>query len=270
MTKTIVVCGDSFSYGIGCVDLSLSPYGVLVAKKFEANLIRLARGSASNFSIGLQAEYAAEKIKPQPDLIIIGMTSFDRIEWQAEGSSMARTDPVGLENLNYHLYPPHHIPSSPMKRRERFHLEGDPSYNPTILTEQASGLADYINHARRGNPIATGYFKRLNTEPIPKLDMIMKYYFDVFQGSIKIKYDTAIIFQSYMRCILLGLNAIIVTAQPNLFLGLVDPKHLCEVNWWQLSIDYPDSIGSLHTGEEGHRVAAERVISCIDSLGIFR
>lgn len=270
MKKTIVICGDSYGYGIGCVDLETSPYGVLLSNMLDCNLIRLARGSASNFSIALQAEYAVEKINPKPDLVVIGMTSFDRLEWQVENSSRHRFEKLGLENLNYHLYPPHHMPASPLEKIHDFYLQDDGNYDPILLTEHVPGLADYIDHVRKGHKVATGFFKRLNSEPIPKLELIMNYYFDVFQGNIKVRYDAAMIFQAYMKCINSGTNCIIMAAQPELFSGLVPGEHLCEVDWWKLSVEHPDTIGSLHTSETGHQIVAEKVAACIERLGILK
>lgn len=269
MRKTIVVCGDSFNYGIGCVDLSTSPYGVLVSKEFDCNLIRLARGSATNFSICLQAEYAATKITPKPDLVIIGMTGFDRIEWQAENSKKHRGETLSLENLNYHLYPPHNTPSSPLGVLQQFYLENDPNYNPTLLTEQISGIDDYIIMAKKNHSVSTGFYKRLNSEPIPKLELIIKYYLEIFEGNIKAKYDSAMIFQAYMRCSRNGIPAIIITPFPHLFEGLVSDDHVCKIDWGQLSTDHPDTIGSAHTSEKGHEIVADTLIKHIKTFGIL-
>ena len=267
--KTIVVCGDSFNYGIGCVDLSKSPYSVLVSKRFDCNLIRLARGSATNFAIGLQAEYAATKITPKPDLIIIGMTGFDRVEWQAENSEVAATISLGLEDVNYHLYPPHNSPSSPLGILQPFYLENDPNYKPRLLTEQVRGIDDYISVHKKGLDVSKTFYKRLNSEPIPKLELIMKYYFEVFQGDIKVRYDSAMIYQSYMKCINSGINSLIITTFPHLFEGLVPSEHICKVDWGTLSKDHPDTIGSMHTGEEGHKIVADKIIERIETLGIL-
>jgi hypothetical protein len=269
MKKTMVVCGDSFNYGIGCVDLGESPYGVLVSKTFDCDLIRLARGSATNFSIALQADYAATKITPKPNLVIIGMTGFDRIEWQSEDAKIPRTKSLGLENLNYHLYPPHNTPSSPLGILQNFYLENDPAYNPSLLTEQVHGIDDYISVYKKGMNVSKTFYKRLNSEPIPKLELIMKYYFEIFQGDIKVRYDSAMIYQSYMRCVNAGINCLILTTFPHLFDGLVTADNICEIDWGKLSIDHPDTIGSWHTSEEGHRIVASKIIEKIKALDLL-
>ncbi len=103
--ENLVICGDSFNYGIGCSNLATEPFGVLVANHFDLNLIRLARGSASNYAIHLQAEHA---VKLKPKLVIIGTTSTDRFEWVAEGKKLTCTPT--LYDLYYDNYPPHHLP----------------------------------------------------------------------------------------------------------------------------------------------------------------
>jgi hypothetical protein len=101
--KKLVICGDSYGYGIGCTNLETQPFGVLTAKHFGWDLIRLARGSASNYTIYLQGMYAAD-MKDPPHLVVLNQTSYDRIEWFAEGTNPI-ADHTAL-NINYHQYPP--------------------------------------------------------------------------------------------------------------------------------------------------------------------
>ncbi len=53
----IVICGDSFSIGIGCHDLHNEPYGSKLANHFNKNILNFAKGSSTNFSIFLQVKY---------------------------------------------------------------------------------------------------------------------------------------------------------------------------------------------------------------------
>ena len=72
----LVVCGDSFSIGIGCHDLKNEPYGALLAKELDKDVINYSKGSSTNLSILLQVKYAIEK-NPDIDLICIGVTSYN-------------------------------------------------------------------------------------------------------------------------------------------------------------------------------------------------
>ena len=78
--KKMVVCGCSFAKGIGCKDLNTKPFGTLLSDKLDSQLINLAKGSSSNFSIYLQTKYALEKVN-DIDLLIFSTTSYDRTEW---------------------------------------------------------------------------------------------------------------------------------------------------------------------------------------------
>ena len=51
MKKSIIVCGDSFSIGIGCRDLLNDPYGCLLSKELNMPLLNFAKGSSTNLSI---------------------------------------------------------------------------------------------------------------------------------------------------------------------------------------------------------------------------
>ena len=68
--KNLIICGDSFSVGIGCSDLRTQPYGSLLSDKLGLNLFNLAKGSSTNLSIFLQVKYAIENIRDIEYLIV--------------------------------------------------------------------------------------------------------------------------------------------------------------------------------------------------------
>ena len=193
--ENLVICGDSFNYGIGCSDLATQPFGVLVAKHFDVNLIRLARGSASNYAIHLQAEYA---VNLKPKLVIIGTTSTDRFEWVAEGKTLNHAPT--LYDLYYHNYPPHHLPQPMHDKPMDFHL-GDAKYktqyDPKILTEQIPAIFEYRKVNR--NEGLYEYYTRLHTEPMDKLELIERYYVETFNSHIKADYDRGVILKAYRK-----------------------------------------------------------------------
>ena len=236
--KTIVVCGDSFNYGIGCVNLHTQPYGVLTAKHYDWNLIRLARGSASNYTIHLQAKYTAT-MNPKPHLVILGTTSIDRLEWLATGTSFDR-QPC-LEDINYHLYPPHfHNPplhDAPMD----YYLKGNPNYRPKILSEQMVAIPDYLHHVKIKG-MALDYYTRLHTESVEKLELINDYYFDIFDSLIKRDYDMGVISMAYRMIKKAGINCIICTQEP-LFKDMVDDERdYFFPDWGRCTDTWPDSV----------------------------
>jgi hypothetical protein len=264
MKKLIVGCGDSFNYGIGCVNLHTQPYPVLVAKHFDCDLIRLSRGSASNFIVHLQGMFAA-KMNPKPNLVILGTTSTDRVEWLAEGKQLNR--PPTLKDVNYHLYPPHHHPppchDSPMD----FYLKNDKEYSPKILSEQIVALPDYLAKAALNQHNKAGYYERLYSEPLEKLELIKHHYFDIVDSRIKHEYDHGVILMAYNKIKKAGIQCIICSGDHFFKTEVNDPRDFFDPDWGRCTQTWPDSVGSLHTGEGGHADIAERLIHHINENG---
>jgi hypothetical protein len=143
--KNLVICGDSFSIGIGCHNLNTEPYGSLLAKELGLNLINLAKGSSTNLSISLQVKHAVEHID-DIELLIVGNTCYHRTEWFPEDASENRE--VNNLNVNYHQYPPfgegtyQYVIENPMKQY--------PNYKGELLTENWYGVIDYVDNLRLG------------------------------------------------------------------------------------------------------------------------
>ena len=81
MKNTIVICGDSFSIGIGCRDLNNEPYGSLLSKELNMPLVNLAKGSSTNLSIYLQAKYVVDNLTDKTEIVLVSNTSYDRVNW---------------------------------------------------------------------------------------------------------------------------------------------------------------------------------------------
>lgn len=259
--KTIVVCGDSFNYGIGCVNQRTQPYSVLTSKHFNWDLVRLARGSASNYVIYLQGKYAA-KMDPKPHIVILGTTSYDRIEWLATGESFEHFPPQ-LEDVNYHLYPPHHHLQPFHDTLLPFHLENNINYRPKILSEQMVAIPEYLHHAKTKG-ISLDYYKRLHTESADKLELINNYYFNIFDSAIKRDYDIGVLLMAYRIIKNAGINCIICTEEKQFKTLVDDERDYFFPDWGRCTATWPDSAGTLHTGESGHEDIANRLISHIE------
>ena len=258
--KLMVLCGDSFNYGIGCVNQYSQPYGVLTSNYFNWDLVRLARGSASNYVVHLQGCYAAT-MRPKPHLVILGTTSIDRLEWLATGTSFNKARPC-LENVNYHDYPPHHEPQPLHDAPMDYYLRDNPKYDPKILSEQMGALPDYIHHVKTKG-VLLDYYRRLRSESIEKLELINRYYFDIVDSGIKRDYDVGVISLAYRRIKKQNINCIIVSDDPD-YKFLVDNEgDLFLPDWGRCTATWPDSVGSLHAGEGGHADIAERLIKHI-------
>jgi hypothetical protein len=261
VSKKFVVCGDSFSAGIGCVDMYTQPYGILVARHFNAEPIILARGSASNYAIYLQALHAAD-MEIKPDLVIIAQTSYDRIEWVREDRQLHLN--ARLENLNYHLYPPHQIAQPHHDSPMPFYLQGSGDYNPVILSEQIGGIDDCIKSRKKGTNVSK-YYMRLRTEPTEKLELIRDYFVNIVDDAIKKDYDIGLLLQAYTYVVRKGIDCIVLTHEPKIN-NYIDDKDIMFQDWYIMSKNYPDTIGSMHTSEEGHRDTADRLVTKIGVL----
>ena len=261
--KKLVICGDSYGYGIGCTNLETQPFGVLTAKHFGWDLIRLARGSASNYTIYLQGMYAAD-MKDPPHLVVLNQTSYDRIEWFAEGTNPI-ADHTAL-NINYHQYPPHNNIQPHHDKEMDYYFQGNPEYFPVILSEQIGGISDCLD-TRTSIPNFT-YYNRLKKESNEKLQLIVDYYVRVFDYNIKKNYDIGMLLQAYTYLKRKDINCIIMTRDVEAFSKFIDKKDIMHQDWWELSTRLPDTIGSRHTSEEGHKETADRLIQHIKDANL--
>lgn len=252
--KNLVICGDSFSIGIGCHNLNTEPYGSLLANKLGLNLINLAKGSSTNLSISLQVKHAVDHIK-DIELLIIGNTCYHRTEWFPENASEHRE--ANNLNVNYHQYPPYgegtyqYIIENPMKQY--------PNYTGEMLTENWYGVIDYVDNFLDRKVGSSTYFSKFNRERPERMRLLKQYYLEFFDSRIQRQYDMGVIIKSH---VLLNNNNIkhLILTNDSEFDSYVSRKNLVDVDWGKLSIQYPDDLKSLHTSYEGHIVVFDKII----------
>lgn len=250
----IVVCGDSFSIGIGCHDLYNEPYGSLLSKELDKELINLAKGSSTNFSIFLQVKYAVENID-NIDLLIVGTTCFHRTEWFPE--NVDDHHPLDNRNVNYHDYPPYgemtypYLLENPMKN--------DSNYRGELLTENYHGIIDYVDGVLDKNLTGIKYFNKFKNEPDEKLRLLKQYYLYFYDGRIQMQYDMGMITMGHILLKNKGIKHIVLTPYVNEFSKYIDKNDLLDVDWGILSNEYPDDLKSLHTSYEGHKIVFEKI-----------
>lgn len=103
--KKLGVCGDSYMASMSYDNTDLdNGYGKhfteLLAKKLKYEIITFARSGCSNQAIRLQID---EIIKEKPDLVIIGTTSLDRLEFPICDKLYENKN--GLYNIDYRNFP---------------------------------------------------------------------------------------------------------------------------------------------------------------------
>jgi hypothetical protein len=245
--KNLVICGDSFSIGIGCHNLKDEPYGSLLAKDLGLNLINLAKGSSTNLSISLQVKYAVENIK-DIELLIVGNTCYHRTEWFPENAK--ENIEINNLNVNYHQYPPYGEGTYPYLLENP--MGSHPNYLGELLTENWYGVIDYVDNFLDkgiGNPV---YFSKFKNERPEKMQLLRDYYFEIFDSRIQRQYDIGIIIKSHVLLKNRGINHFVLTNDIE-FNDYIPNENIVNVDWGKLSIMYPDDLKSLHTSFEGHK-----------------
>jgi hypothetical protein len=258
--KNLVICGDSFSVGIGCHDLHNEPYGSLLAKKLGLNLINLAKGSSTNLSISLQVKHAVDNI-PNVELLIVGNTCYHRTEWFPEDAREDR-DANNL-NVNYHQYPPYGEGTYPYLLEHP--MKDDSRYRGEMLTENWYGVIDYVENIldKHNNVNESTYFKKFKNERPERMRLLKQYYLEFFDSRIQRQYDMAVIIKSHVLLKNKGIKHFVLT-NDNEFNLYIPNENLVNVDWGKLSQKYPDDLKSLHTSWEGQKEVYETIVQKIN------
>lgn len=93
--KKLIVCGDS--YMSPAVRYPKTHFSEIIADKLGYELIAYSRAGMSNGGIAIQIDTA---IRQQPDLILLGVTYADRIEFPI--NEPKKTERFTVEDLSYH------------------------------------------------------------------------------------------------------------------------------------------------------------------------
>jgi hypothetical protein len=247
--KNIAICGDSFSIGIGCLDLDNEPFGAILGKHLNRPVINLAKGSSTNLSIFLQVKHVVEKMKNDVDLVIVSNTSYDRIDWFP---LEYQSDTLNLEEVNYHQYPPYGkltyqtVIDHPMK--------DNPAYKGKMFTENFHGVIDYWEKFGSKNK-NIDYFARFNNEPPERMKLLYDFAKSVHDEKINRMHSIGCMTMAHQLLKNAGINHLILTHEVAEYNKFMDLENLMYLSWGELSILYPDTIPTKHTSPEGHRFA---------------
>lgn len=265
MTKNnIVICGDSFNIGIGCHDLATEPYGQLLGQELDKTVINLAKGSSTNFSIFLQAQYAVEKYSNTTDLVIISHTSYDRVDWFPMDYDFPRGE-ITLADVNYHQYPPYGEHTYHVKDKEirlEHPLANDPDYTGAMYTDNLMGVIDYWENFGSQNK-DSGYYARFRMEPKTRMQVLYEYGRTIHDNKINRIESAGLMTMAHQLLKRANINHLILTHEPEFYQKFIDSINICEVSWGQLSIDYPDDLPSWHTSAAGHKVVFDTIMKKI-------
>jgi hypothetical protein len=253
--NNLVICGDSFNIGIGCHNLEKEPYGSLLSDKLNLNLINLAKGSSSNFSIFLQVKYAIENYK-NIDLMCIGVTTYNRTEWFPENYEF--NGDIKNTNVNYHQYPPFGKDSYKYNIPNPMQLDGD--YNGKLLTENFNSIIDYVDNCMDNPNWKSNYYSRFDTESKTRMKLLKEYYLEIFDDNIQRQYDIGMMNLAHSLLKNKGIKHIFLTYDLVEFNKYIPMKNLANVDFMKLSHQYPDDMNTMHTSNIGHEIVYKIIL----------
>ena len=257
--KNLVICGDSFNIGIGCHNLQTEPYGSLLSNKLNLNLINLAKGSSSNFSIFLQVKYAIENLK-DIDLMCIGVTTYNRTEWFPENH--IHTGNLKNTNVNYHQYPPFGKDSYAYTLPNPMVL--DARYDGKLLTENFNSVIDYVDNCMDNPNWKSNYYARFNTESKNRMKLLKQYYLEIFDDTIQRQYDIGMINLAHSLLKSNRINHLFLTYDTG-FNEYIPNENLIDIDFMKLSKEYPDDMGTMHTSSVGHNIVFNTIMDKLQS-----
>jgi hypothetical protein len=269
--RKLIVCGDSFSIGIGCTDLSTQPYGSLLSKKMNIPLVNLAKGSSTNFSIYLQARYAVEHLAKLDDIVLVSNTSYDRVDWFPVDYEPSAGELSNLD-VNYHQYPPYGegsyfdgVRNVPLENPQH-PLATEPGYTGKMFTENFMGVIDYWETYGESGKYSD-YYLRFANEPRARMKTLYDFAVSIHHPAINRVQSIGVLTMAHILLKNAGIRHLILTQEPDVYAKTMLPENLVEVSWGDLSVKYPDEIKTFHTSHIGHLVAYETVLEKIKQNG---
>lgn len=249
--KKIIICGDSFAVGIGCRDLKTEPFGQLLGNKLNLPVVNLAKGSSTNMSIYLQVKHIVDTLAEIPEFVIVGNTSYDRLDWFRHDHD--HYNDISNFHVNYHEYPPYHENSyiqqldSPMKDN-----------NGNMFTDNLLGVIDYWETYGQHDQ-KNGYYKRFENEPKERMKLLYDYAISIHHPSINRLHSIGVLTMAHQLLKKANIKHLMISHEPREYEKFMDVENIVDVSWGDLSVEYPDDLPSLHTSAEGHKVAYQIV-----------
>jgi hypothetical protein len=255
--KNLIICGDSFSIGIGCENLNTEPYGSLLAKYFDLNLINYAKGSSTNLSIFLQVKYVVENVK-NIDYVVVGTTCHFRTEWFPEKSDTN----IFLDNtlVNYHQYPPYGNQTYPHLLKHP--MSNDKRYKGEMFTENYNGIFNYIETILDKNIEVKDivYYEKFKSESEHKIRLLKDYFLNFYDPRIERQKDFGQIVMTHNLLKKNNIKHLIIYPDLLELRNYIDDENLIEIDFLKLSLIYPDVFNTLHMSSEGHKYVFNKII----------
>ncbi len=263
MNNKLIICGDSFNIGIGCIDLHTEPYGTLLSNTLNRKLVNLAKGSSTNLSIYLQAEYAVNNIATSDDIVIVSHTSYDRVDWFPWDDD--NRNQITNADVNYHQYPPYGD-CTYHQLLEKHPMADDNRYNGRMFTENFMGVIDFWETFRKHDK-ESGYYARFINEPKERMKTLYDFATTIHDSRINRLQSIGVMTMAHQLLKRKNIKHLILTHEPKEYAKFMDEENLVELSWGKLSVDYPDEIKSMHSSPEGHKQAHDIVLNKLKENG---
>lgn len=251
--KKIIICGDSFSAGIGLLNVENELYGHKLAEELNLELINLAKGSASHLVIFLQVKYAIEKWKDEIAFLCISSTSYARIDWFQYNYEHPNRE-IELTDVKYHNYAPYGKNTYFNNLIRPDPISTDLNYKGSMFTETLHGIDQYL----KAN-VESKIFSRLNDEPLERIKCINDYFSMVHDNNINRLNCIGLLTMAHNLAVNNNINHLILTPEIDSCSNFININNLVKVDWWNLRDTYPDTLSTLHTSEKGHEIVTNLI-----------
>lgn len=247
----IAVCGDSFAVGHG-LDFETQfekSFGGVVAQHYKLKHLVYGRSGCCNFVIYLQVKKIVEQVKKNKDfhpLVILTDTWNERITFPIRKSWFS--DEADLSEVDYLNYSPY---------REGKPLAFKTKKNYRLVSE---GITTIHQGKRFG---LNQLYNKIKPE---HLQGIESYFTEIYDNEIKREMDSSLIASAHMLLNKVNIPHLFLTREKN---NLIDIKNNIQSRWEKLLEKYPDSQGSGHCNEVGHKLVAEEIINHVDNWGLI-
>lgn len=269
-TNRIIVCGDSFNIGIGCLNLDTEPYGCLLANQLNKQLINLAKGSSTNLSIWLQVKYAVEHLAANSsDIILVAETSSERFNWIPEGQEH-RVENREITNLdvNYHDYPPYGQHSYWPHQLERHPMQDCKDYTGVMLTENVRGVIDYLdNFVDQGYDQRGLYYNRIANEPVSKLRLLKDFYASIHNEHLSNVQSQSLMTMAHTLLRNTNIKHVMLLPNPYAYKNLIQDENKLYLSWGELTMQYPDTVNTGHASPQAHIEVAKTITDKLQKNG---
>ena len=244
MTTYIAVCGDSFSVGHGLdphVQFEHS-FGGVVASHYGLKHLVYGRSGCCNFVIYLQVKKIIDQTRFNPfykPLVLISSTWTERVTFPLNFTRFfSRPDLSQVDYLSYEPY----SKTSPVPRKLAFRI----NKKHRLVSELVSDLT-YLR-------------QKVNPEDESAVDLYAAHLFD---PKIKEVIDHSLLTTAHIMLLKHNIPHLFITPER---IHTIHADNNLNQDWIEILDRYPDSRGTGHCDEQGHRIMADKVIKHLAKL----